>query len=155
MAELVWGPLPRPLVEELLARSGRFGTVLGMPAGLWPADPDAFDRYYREATAELRFDPATAAVIRELVAARSAPLWVRASMPLLAAFTAPLLPQPLRAQLGWGRVRGERAVAALVRRLLVPVYRALPRRVRTLPSRRYLAAANRAWGGPDPSSPAA
>lgn len=154
MAELVWGPLPRPLTDELLARSGRFATVLGMPAALWPADSAAFDRYYRDASTALRFDDATAAVIRELVAARSAPRWVRASMPLLVAFTAPLLPADLQGQLGWDALRGRRVVAALVRGL-VPVYRVLPAAVRSLPSRRYLAAAGRTWGGADGSSAAA
>jgi uncharacterized protein (DUF2236 family) len=154
MAELVWGPLPRPLADELLARSGRFATVLGMPAPLWPEDMDAFDRYFAEALDRLRFDETTADVLRELVAARRAPAWVRVSMPLLLALTAPLLPERLRAALGWQRVRGERAAAVLVR-LLAPLYRAAPGRLRTLPSRRYVAAARRAWGGAGGSVPAA
>lgn len=154
MAELVWGPLPRPLADELLALSGRFATVLGMPAALWPADMDAFDRYYADATAGLRFDATTAGVIRQLVAARRAPAWVRAAMPLLLALTAPLLPARLRAELGWRRAVGERAMTALVR-LLAPVYRAAPRRLRTLPSRRYTAAARRSWGGTGASAAAA
>jgi uncharacterized protein (DUF2236 family) len=154
MAELVWGPLPGPLVDELLVRSGRFATALGMPAALWPADAAAFDRYYRAATEGLRFDATTAAVIHELVAARRAPAWVRAAMPVLVALTAPLLPQPLRRQLGWERVPGERAVSAVVR-ALAPVYRVLPRGLRILPSRRYVAAARRTWGGAGASVPAA
>jgi uncharacterized protein (DUF2236 family) len=154
MAEVIWGPLPRPLADELLARNGRFATVLGMPASLWPADSAGFDRYYGDACARLRFDAATAAVIQELVAARRAPRWVRAAMPLLVAFTAPLLPAPLRAQLGWEHPRGERLVALLLR-LLVPAYRAAPVRLRTLPSRRYVAAARRTWGGTGSSSLAA
>ena len=154
MAELVWGPLPRPLADELLARNGRFATVLGMPAALWPADSDGFDRYYREASAALGFDDATAGVITELVAARNAPLWVRASMPLLEAFTAPLLPPDLQARLGWSELPWRRAAAALVR-WLVPVYRALPAAVRALPSRRYVAAARRSRGGPGLSPVAA
>jgi len=154
MAELVWGPLPRPLADELLARSGRFATVLGLPAALWPADSAAFDRYYRDASAALRFDEATAGVIRELVAARSAPRWVRASMRPLVALTAPLLPPSLRRELGWEAVRGRWAVAALLT-VLVPVYRALPPALRALPSRRYVAAARRTWGGADGSVPAA
>jgi uncharacterized protein (DUF2236 family) len=125
-----------------------------MPRALWPGDSDAFDRYYREASAALRLDDATAAVLRELVAARSAPRWVRASMPLLVALTAPLLPPRLRAQLGWHRPPAERAVTVLLR-LLVPVYRALPGSVRTLPSRRYVAAARRSLHGAGPSVVAA
>lgn len=154
MAELVWGPLPRPLADELLVRSGRFATVLGMPAALWPEDMDAFDRYYAEALGRLRFDDTTVAVLHELVAARHAPAWVRAAMPLLVAVTAPLLPAALRAGLGWQRVPGEGAAAVLVR-LLAPVYRAAPGRLRTLPSRRYTAAVRRARGGAGGSLPAA
>lgn len=154
MAELVWGPLPPPLVDELLALSGRFATALGMPAAMWPVDMQAFERYYREVLDGLRLDAVTSGVLRELVAARRAPLWVRAAMPLLLALTAPLLPTPLRTQLGWQRVPGERVAAALVG-LLAPLYRAAPRRLRTLPSRRYVAAARRAWGGTGGSVPAA
>jgi uncharacterized protein (DUF2236 family) len=125
-----------------------------MPAALWPEDAAAFDRYYAEAVARLRFDEPTTAVIRDLVAAHRAPVWVRAAMPVLVALTAPLLPEALRRDLGWKRVRGERAVALLVR-VLAPLYRAAPRRLRTLPSRRYVAAARRAWGGAGASAPAA
>lgn len=143
MAELVWGPLPEPLADELLARSGRFGSVLGMPTSLWPADQAAFRVYFAESSAALRFDAASTAVVAELVAARAAPWWVRAAMPTLVAFTAPTLPPALRAQLGLRDTAGVRLTAGLVR-VLVPVYRALPDGLRALPSRRYVAAVRRA-----------
>lgn len=139
--ELIWGPLPVPLQDELLHRNLRLGTSLGMPAALWPADTAAFDAYVAEHAATLRFDPATLAVVRQLFAPVAAPRWVRLGMPVLVRLTGPLLPEALRAQLA--PTRGGAALLATLR-ALAPAYRALPRSVRTLPQRRYLRAATRA-----------
>ncbi|WP_375400692.1 oxygenase MpaB family protein [uncultured Amnibacterium sp.] len=140
MAELVWGPLPTALKDELLALDIRLGTSLGMPAEAWPADTAAFDAYFAQHAATLRFDDTTWAVVRQLFSPTAAPLWVRAAMPVLIRITAPLLPAGLGAQLGLAG-RGRILLGAV--RALAPVYRAVPRRVRTLPRRRYLAAARR------------
>lgn len=153
MIELVWGPLPRALADELLSGSARIGTSLGLPAADWPADSVAFERYFRSASRTLGFDDATRQVVRDLLAAEAAPRWVRLALPVVTAFTAPLLPPALRAALGLRTGIGSHLAVALVRSL-APVYRALPVAVRTWPSRRYLAALRAdlardgAWGGP-------
>lgn len=141
IAELVWGPLPTTLKDELLALDIRLGTSLGMPAVAWPTDTAAFDAYFARYAATLRFDDTTLAVVRQLFSPSAAPRWVRILMPVLVRMTAPLLPPALLEQLG---LTGHGRVLLPAIRALAPLYRALPRAVRTLPRRRYLAAARRA-----------
>lgn len=140
IAELVWGPLPLALKDELLALDVRIGTSLGMPEQVWPKDTAAFDAYVARHAATLRFDDTTLAVVRQLFSPQAAPRWVRASMPILVRMTAPLLPRGLRDQLG---LTGRGRILLPAVRALAPIYRALPRSLRTLPRRRYLASARR------------
>ena len=49
IADAVWGPLPAPLADELLARLGRIGTALGMPAEQWPSTRIEFDAAFADA----------------------------------------------------------------------------------------------------------
>lgn len=146
IADSVWGPLPEPLGEELLARLGRIGTELGMPQDRWPASRPAFDAAFAAAAAALRLDPVTRGVIGELFAGRGAPRPVRAALPFLVAATLPTLPS-LRAQLEPLRTRTVPDVTPFLR-LLVPLYRALPVRIRRLPATRLLTLAQRRAAGP-------
>lgn len=143
IAELIWGPLPTALKDELLALDIRLGTSLGMPASIWPADTAAFDAYFARYAATLRFDDATLAVVRQLFAPPAAPRWVRLLMPVLVRTTAPLLPPAIRVPLGLAG-RGRVLLPAIS--ALAPIYRVLPSAIRTLPRRRYLTTARRAAG---------
>lgn len=134
VAEAVWGRLPDRLADELLARNGRFGTALGMPAAAWPADRAAFDAMVAEAMPALRFDPTTRQVVDALIAARAAPIWVRLALPLLTRATASTVPV---AGLPVPRVPD---LLPLARRL-APLWRLLPGSLRRLPARRIIAAA--------------
>lgn len=146
IADAVWGRLPPPLGDELLARLGRIGTELGMPPEQWPSSRSAFDRAFTEAATQLRLDAATRHVIAELFAARGAPRWVRAALPFLIAATLPTVPA-IRAELEPLQRIGVPDLTRLVRPL-VPLYRALPVRLRRLPATRLLARARRRATGP-------
>jgi uncharacterized protein (DUF2236 family) len=146
IADAVWGRLPEPLGDELLARLGRIGTELGMPQERWPVSRRAFDAAFAEVATELRLDPVPRRVIAELFAARGAPRWVRAALPFLIAATLPTLPA-LRAELEPLRTTRAPDVTAFVRPL-APLYRALPVRLRRLPATRLLATARRRATGP-------
>ena len=141
IADTVWGPLPEPLGDELLARLGRIGGELGLPADRWPRTRPAFDAAFAAAAVDLRLDPVTRRVVADLFAARGAPRWVRLALPLLVAATLPTLPalrhalEPLRAT----RMPDPTPVL----RPLLPLYRALPVRIRRLPATRLLALARR------------
>jgi uncharacterized protein (DUF2236 family) len=141
IADGVWGPLPGSLADELVARFGRIGTALGMPAERWPDGRPAFEAACAVAAGRLRLDDTTRGVIRELFTASGAPRWVRAVLPFLVAATLPTLPD-LRAELEpLVPVRVPDLLPTVQR--LAPVYRALPRALRRLPASRLLAAERR------------
>jgi uncharacterized protein (DUF2236 family) len=152
IADAVWGPLPEPLGDELLARLGRIGTDLGMPADRWPRTRRDFDAAFTAAAVHLRLDPVTSGVLVDLFAARGAPLWVRLALPFLLAATLPSLPA-LRDQLEPLRSVRVPDPTPFVRPL-VPLYRALPVGIRRLPATRLLALARRRATSPRRPGPA-
>jgi uncharacterized protein (DUF2236 family) len=133
--ELLRGPLPDALADELYEASALLGTALQMPAELWPPDRSAFEAYWVDAVAGLEVGDDSRSVARDLLHPRRAPLWVRAGMPLGRTLTAGLLPASIREAYGlpWNPRAFTRAVA--VARLTA---RLTPRRLRELPSRRPL-----------------
>ncbi|MFD1722148.1 oxygenase MpaB family protein [Amnibacterium endophyticum] len=139
IAEAVWGPMPAPLADELLARNGLVATALGLPASSWPADRAAFDAAFAESARALAWHDGTLEVVRALVAARATPWWVRLLMPPLASATLASLS---------GSARPDGVATASPRLLAVaraaaPAWRALPVGLRRLPARRLLRAAAR------------
>lgn len=134
--ELLHGPLPESLADEVHAAGADLGMSLQLPAGAWPADRAAFDRYWDATLPTLAVGDEARAVAAELLAARAAPWWLRLTLPAAREFTAVLLPPQLRAAYGipWHPRRARLAVA--VARILV---RVTPRRLRELPARRLLA----------------
>ena len=141
IVEAVWGPLPPPLADELLARNGRLATVLGLPAADWPADRAAFESRFAAEAARLRFDEDTVPVVAALLAARATPPWIRAAMPLLARATLPTVPglRPALQTLVPRRIPDLLPLA----RVVAPAWRLLPPGLRRLPARRILGAARR------------
>ncbi|HEX7834751.1 MAG TPA: oxygenase MpaB family protein, partial [Pseudolysinimonas sp.] len=94
--ELLRGPMPDALAEEVYVASERLGTALQVPAGLWPADRAAFERYWMDAVAALEVGDDARAVARDLLHPRRVPLWLRAGLPLGRTLTAGLLPASIR-----------------------------------------------------------
>ncbi len=146
IADAVWGRLPGPLADELLARFGLLGTALGLPAERWPGTRAEFDAAFAAGLSALRLDDSNARVIAELFAARAAPRWVRFSTSFLIAATLPTMPV-LGQELAL-LVPARRPDLMPLGRLIVPLYRALPGRLRRLPATRILATQRRrAHGG--------
>jgi uncharacterized protein (DUF2236 family) len=136
--ELLYGPIPVELADEIHAAGGELGMALQLPRNAWPRDRAAFDRYWDATVSTLEVGNDARAVARELLAARAAPWWLRLMLPAMREFTAVLLPAPLREAYGLSnRPRRGRAVVGVARVLV----RITPRRLRELPSRRLLAAA--------------
>jgi uncharacterized protein (DUF2236 family) len=133
--ELLRGPMPPALADEVYAASAGLGTSLQLPPGLWPADRVAFERYWMDAVAALEVSDDARAVARDLLRPGRVPLWVRAGMPLGRTLTAGLLPASVRDAYGlpWRPRAFRRAVR--VARLAVGL---TPRGLRELPSRRLL-----------------
>jgi uncharacterized protein (DUF2236 family) len=111
------------------------GTLLGMPADLWPEDRAAFARYWDAAVVNLEVTDDARAICRDLFTAEAAPWWLRRLMPLVRFVSAGMLPVRIRLQLGldWDGAdsRREDALWGVLR----AVYPRLPLRWRQLPAR--------------------
>ena len=133
--DLLRGPMPPALADEVYAVSAGLGTSLQLPSGLWPADRVAFERYWMDAVAALEVGDDAQAVARDLLHPERVPLWIRAGMPLGRTLTAGLLPASVRD--AYGLPWRPRAFARAVRVARLATGLA-PRRLRELPSRRLL-----------------
>jgi uncharacterized protein (DUF2236 family) len=137
--ELLHGPLPPDLADEVHAASADLGMSLQLPADAWPVDRAAFDRYWNATLPTLEVGDDARAAAAELLAARAAPWWLRLMLPVAREFTAELLPPKLREAYGLPFHPRRGRAAVVLARVLVGV---APRRLRELPARRLLAARN-------------
>ncbi|WP_423917585.1 oxygenase MpaB family protein [Frigoribacterium sp. 2-23] len=130
IVEYVFGTLPGETLDRVYREYERVGTALQMPADLWPADRQAFARYWSDQLATLRVDATTRSVAHRLLHPTNVPVAIRLAMPLARLITTGLLPERLRDEFGlpWGRRRERRfeGVMRLARRV-VP---SLPDRLR-------------------------
>lgn len=65
---------------EIYRRSAVFGTTLQVPAQRWPADPDAFERYWQGALERVHIDDTVRAYLTDLTAMRNMPAPVRLAL---------------------------------------------------------------------------
>jgi uncharacterized protein (DUF2236 family) len=142
--ELLRGPMPHAVADEVYAASALLGTALQMPADRWPSDRPAFETYWVDAVAALEIGDDARNVARDLLHPRRVPPWVRAGMPLGRTLTAGLLPPSTRRAYGLPDRPRAFARALRVARL---TSRLTPRLLRELPSRRLLDARNPTDGG--------
>ncbi|MCU1477723.1 MAG: hypothetical protein JWQ64_2416 [Subtercola sp.] len=138
--EKVFGALGQGEAEEVYRRYGVLGTSLQVHAGSWPADRRAFTQYWNDAMSHLDVSDDARRVASDLLHPRTAPLWLRAAMPLVRLITAGLLTPELRRAfvLPWS-TRHQRRFDRIFA-LTAVVYPRLPRRLRHLPKDHYLAA---------------
>ncbi|TQO20477.1 uncharacterized protein (DUF2236 family) [Rhodoglobus vestalii] len=135
--QLVFGPLREIDAETLLADYALIATALGVPHVLWPANREAFDRYWSESVASLSVTDSSRRVASELLHPTGGPWWLRAAMPLARTLTSGLLSNELRA--AYGLPHNQKRFDRMMR-VTRAIYPRLPRRVRFATKRRYLAA---------------
>jgi len=92
----IFGPLDEASLDAVYRDYAVVGTALGMPAALWPADREAFGRYWRAQLARLEVDDRVREVGAQVLHPASGPLWMRVLMPVARLATAGLLPPALR-----------------------------------------------------------
>ena len=128
--EKIYGQLDNEAADLMYSDYARIGTVLQLPADLWPADRAAFRTYWDASLRTLELDAVSAGVGRDLLYPPAGPLWLRMSMPLIRFITAGLLPDHLRA--GFGLPWSDRHSRLFDRttRWSALVYPRLPRPVR-------------------------
>lgn len=133
------GPLRPEDADALYREAAVYGTTLQMPASMWPADREAFDRYWAEAMAGLQVEEPVRRYVQALLDGSAVPWWLRGLMPLKRFVTRGLLPPELRAAylLPWSEAdqrRWDRFVRWAPR-----LYWWLPAFLRRLPARLVLA----------------
>ncbi|WP_115787070.1 oxygenase MpaB family protein [Arthrobacter silvisoli] len=138
MYERVYGMLDGEAADRVYREYARIGTVLQLPAELWPADRAAFTDYWNKRLAGLAPAPGAVRVARELLHPAVGPAWLRMVMPLMRLLTAGLLTESLRAAYGlpWDPRRQRRFDGVM--RMLAIVYPRLPERIRHKPKDYYL-----------------
>ena len=145
--ELIYGPLDDAAADELYAEYSIIGTALQMPAELWPEDRASFRAWFDDHVEELQVTPAARAVCWQLLTARSAPVWVRALLPVVRLATAGLLPPRLRRPYGFVWTPKQRRRFDRMIRVARFVWPKLPRGIRHLPVRFYLGRFRASTGG--------
>jgi uncharacterized protein (DUF2236 family) len=111
-----------------------FGATLQMPAEMWPADRDAFGKYWGAELASVRIDPPVRAYLDELVRLRFLPAPLSTVLAPVSRFvTTGFLPPPFRDQMGlpWSD-RDQRQFEALLW-VVARVDRLLPAPARRFP----------------------
>ena len=136
--ELVFGPLDDAAADELYAEYAVIGTALQMPADLWPENRAAFRSWFDRSVGELRVNPTTRAVSRQLLSLGSAPIWVRALLPAARLATAGLLPPSLRRPYGFVWTPKQQRRFDRMLRVVRFLWPKVPRSIRHLPVRYYL-----------------
>ncbi len=128
--EKIYGPLDDEDAERMYRDYARLGTVLQLPADLWPPDRAAFREYWDARLQSLEPDAVAVSVGRDLLYPPTGPLWLRISMPFIRFITAGLLPDHLRR--GYGLPWSERHSRLFDRttRWSAVVYPRLPQAVR-------------------------
>ncbi|WP_183099500.1 oxygenase MpaB family protein [Nocardioides pelophilus] len=134
------GPMTEADADGLYAYCSRLGTSLQVPAESWPADREAFEKYWAEGLARVRYDEPVRQHLMALVELEMIPRWMRWGNRSLNRFaTIGFLPPEFRDAMGltWTpqqQRRFERMLGGL--RF---VSRRLPRWVRMLPIQLQLA----------------
>lgn len=138
------GPLDSDRADRMYAAAARFASTLQVPTEMWPADRDAFARYWAEGVAKVQMDTMTRAYLYDFASLG----WLPRPIPdLFGGFSrfvaAGFLPPRFREELGlpWDEHR-QRAFDALMA-ALARVNGLLPRQVRKLPYNLLLADARR------------
>jgi len=131
---------PHPVeAERMYQHCRRLATTLQVPAEAWPADLAAFDEYWRDGLARVRYDDVVRDHLLAIVDLRMVPRWMRiGSAAVNRFFTTGMLPPEFRSAMGlaWSP-RRQRWYDRVVRPLRL-ASRLTPRWLRFLPVRLQL-----------------
>jgi uncharacterized protein (DUF2236 family) len=136
--ERVFGRADDRLEHAVYSDYAALGTALQMPAELWPASRDDFASYWAARVAGLYVTDDARQIARDLFAPVTAPLWLRAGLPLARLLTIDLLTPSLRDAYGFEWTERDRRRARRAWSVLRFLVRVTPHRLRSWPSRHYL-----------------
>lgn len=139
VSEILHGPLDPDTADVLYRHGSRLGTTLQVPEGAWPADRDAFRRYWGDMVEGIEMDDLTREYLQGIAGARFLPRPIAALIgPHQRLLAMGFLPEPFREELGlpWGPVR-QRIFDTLIG-VHAAVERRMPAVVRQFPFNAYL-----------------
>jgi uncharacterized protein (DUF2236 family) len=134
------GALDEPEAERMLQYCSRLATSLQVPPDRWPADLEAFDRYWNDRIAGIRYDDLVRDHLMAVIDLRMLPGWLRIGNAQLNRFlTTGMLPPDFRSamRLDWSSSRQRRfdrlvAIARFGTRLTPRWLRFLPVRLQLM-----------------------
>jgi len=127
-------PLDDAAMERIYQEASSFGTTLQVPRERWPADREAFHRFWEESLARISIDDTIRHYLHDLAMLRFMPRFVSIPLgPLNRFITTGFLPQRVREEmrLPWDAARQRRFDVAMS--ALGAVTRRLPRPLREFP----------------------
>jgi uncharacterized protein (DUF2236 family) len=136
--ELFVGPVPAGARETLYREAWAYGRTLQVDDACWPADVDAFDRWWAQRRDAFHVEPQVRDYLHAVQRGGRTPWYLRLLLPMQRFATAGLLPPDVRALFGlpW-TARDERRWQAF-RRWAPRFYRWMPAFLRHAPARYYL-----------------
>ncbi|RFU42513.1 DUF2236 domain-containing protein [Actinomadura logoneensis] len=134
-----YGEPSEAAVAAFYRHGRRFATTLQVPDDMWPADREAFEKYWRDGLTRIDSTPETRAYLRGLAKAGFLPGPVRRLVgPANRLLTVGFLPPEFRAEMGFAWTpRDQRAFDAAVR-MIAFANRTMPRPLREFPFNAYL-----------------
>ncbi|MGO1543189.1 MAG: oxygenase MpaB family protein [Gulosibacter sp.] len=128
----VFGRASHAAEESLLACFASIATELQVPDDRFPATTAEFERWWREELGTKTVGEDARAVFSRLRQPAGASLWLRALTPLVVRVSLSMLPARIRREFApeWSKL--DRFIVELWWAIVLPIYRILPRRVRTV-----------------------
>lgn len=136
--ERLYGPLTDAQADEVYAESARFATTLQVRPSDWPADREAFERYWDDALTEVSIDPPVREYLMKLVTRSYLPFPFNRTARFSTFVTTGFLPQRFRDEmkLPWSPADQQRFERLL--RRLGATRRHLPEAIRIFPINTFL-----------------
>lgn len=137
--ERVFGVLDPESAKQIYRDYAVIGSALQVPDELWPADRQAFQRYWDNALTQLHTNEAALRIAQDLFHPREAPIWLRAALPFAQFMTAGLLPEQVREAYGLPWTTRSQWRFDRTMRVFAAVYPRLPKLLRFGLKNHYLA----------------
>lgn len=136
--ETFFGKLSREKQEKLYKESAVYGTSLRMPPDMWPKTLDDFWEYWNTNIQNLEITDWARSLAKDLLWPRKMPLWLRPSLPIARLITVMWLPERLQTEYRVSVTPLSLGVYHFIVASVALVYPALPKKLRTYPSKFYM-----------------
>lgn len=133
--ELTFGPLDPVSREHIYRETWIYGTALQVKESAWPQTRAEFDDYWAASLTRLGSEPAVRKYAAALLDWRGAPWPYKPLLPLQSLMARGLVPVETREALDLSWTGLDRVLFGLFWKVFPPVYRLIPRPVRTLRAR--------------------